>query len=66
MSFEIKPSISDMASSDGSYRFSGDLAVPEYVSSSVGVDLVRFLTIYRNSKIAETIRMNCRTAWVST
>lgn len=55
-----------MASSDGSYRFSGDLAVPEYVSSSVGVDLVRFLTIYRNSKIAETIRMNCRTAWVST
>jgi len=66
LSFEIRSSISDIASSDGLYSSSGDLANPEYLGFSfLRPDLK--LRISRDSrKIAVTARTNWITDSVST
>ena len=61
MSFEIRSSISDIASSDGAYRSSGDLANPEYLGPGLK------LRISKDSRnIAVTARINWLTDSVST
>ena len=61
MSFEIRSSISDIASSDGLYSSSGDLANPEYL----GFSFLFFDLKLRISKDRRKIAVNARTNWIT-
>ena len=60
MSFEIRSSISDIASSDGAYSSSGDLANPEYLAFSI---LLLGLKL-RISKYSIKNAVTTRTNWI--
>ena len=66
MSFEIRSSISDIASSDGAYRSSGDLANPEYLDSSFLLPGLKLRISKDSRNIAVTARINWITDSVST
>ncbi|MEE2626154.1 MAG: hypothetical protein VX708_02840 [Candidatus Thermoplasmatota archaeon] len=59
MSLEIRDSISEMASSVGSYNSSGDLATPEYSFSTELGDPVNLLMMKNTIRKAVRIRMAC-------
>ena len=61
MSFEIRSSISDIASSDGACRSSGDLANPEYLGFSFLFPGLKL----RISKDSRNIAVTARTNWIT-
>ena len=58
MNFEIRSSISDIASSDGLYSSSGDLANPEYLGFSFLLPDIKLRISKDRRKIAVTARKN--------
>ena len=61
MSFEIRSSISDIASSDGVYSSSGDLANPEYLGFSSFFPGLKL----RISRDRRNIAVIARTNWIT-